>query len=115
MSELPHKLSKGDHRVIFRKIQEDGVQELKECIDRDYVHIKFTETQGGTELGFKLDPEHTDLEGADWEKGEGKIRLAGNLILDYVKVRCVADLDLATLEGKGHLDILEEEAEPASA
>jgi len=30
------------------------------------------------------------------------------LTLNYVKVRCVADIDLSTLNGMGHLVILEE-------
>ena len=113
MSELPRKLSKGDHRVIFPSRLDDPVQELKDCIDRDYVFVKFTETRGGTELGFRLDPEHSDLSAADWENKTGKIRMAGNLTLDYVKVRCVGDIDIATMEGTGHLDILEEEGEGA--
>ncbi len=109
MSELPHKLSKGDHRVIFPSRLDDPHQELKDCIDREYVHVKFTETRGGTELGFRLDPDHSDLSKADWDQKSGKIRMAGNLTLDYVKVRCVADLDIDSLEGTGHLDLLEDE------
>ena len=111
MSELVQKLAKGDHRVIFRAIGDNPVEELKQCIDRDYVHIKFTETQGGTELGFRLDSDHSDLSGADFDKGTGRVRLAGNLTLDYVKVRCVGELDLESMEGTGHLDILEQEEE----
>lgn len=109
MSELVQKLAKGDHRVIFRPVRENAVEELKECVDRKYVHIKFTETRGGTELGFKLDEERSDLSNADWEKGTGRIHVAGNLTLDYVKVRLVADLDIADMVGTGHLEILEEE------
>ena len=109
MSELVQKLAKGDHRVIFRAIGDDAVEELKQCIDRDYVHVKFTETRGGTELGFKLDPEHSDLSGADFDAGTGRVRLAGNLSLDYVKVRCEAEVDIESMEGTGHLVILEEE------
>ena len=111
MSELVQKLAKGDHRVIFRAIGDNPVEELKQCIDRDYVHIKFTETRGGTELGFRLDSEHSDLSHADFDKGTGRVRLAGNLTLDYVKVRCVGDLDLESMEGTGHLDILAQEEE----
>ncbi len=113
MSELVQKLAKGDHRVIFRPIQENGVQELKECIDRGYVHIKFTETRGGTELGVRVDEELSDFSKADFEKATGTIHVAGNLVLDYVPVRCVADLDISTLEGKGHLEILEKEEDKA--
>ena len=111
MSELPHKLAQGEHRVIYPSRLDDPIQELKDSIDRDYVHVKFTETRGGTELGFKLDPEHSNLDGADWENKSGKIRLAGNLTLDYVKVRCEAELEIPSLEGTGHLVILEEEGE----
>ena len=111
MNELVQKLATGEHKVIFPSRLDDPAQELKDCIDRDYVFVKFTETRGGTELGFRLDPEHSDLSQADWENKTGKIRLAGNLSLDYVKVRCVGDIDIATLEGTGHLDILEDEDE----
>ncbi len=65
MSDLPHKLAKGEHKVIFPSRLDDPLQELHDCIDHDYVHVKFTETRGGTELGFRLDPEHSDLSGAD--------------------------------------------------
>lgn len=106
MSELPHKLAQGEHKVIFRPIREDGLGELKAAIDRKYVHVKFTETRGGTELGFPLDEERSDLSQGDFDKGEGAVHLAGELNLDGVQVRCVADLDLATLAGKGHLEIL---------
>lgn len=113
MSELVQKLAKGKHKVIFRPIGDEPVKELKECIDRDYVHIKFTETRGGTELGFRLDPERSDLSQGDFEKGKGKVTLAGKLTLDYVPVWCVGEIDLATMEGKGHLEIREEEQEDA--
>jgi hypothetical protein len=115
MSELPHKLSKGDHKVIYRPIRDDARGELKAAIERKYVHVKFTETRGGTELGFPLDEERSDLSAADWEAGLGSVHLVGELNLDGVPVRCVADIDLATVEGRGHLEILEEAAaEPAA-
>ena len=107
MDELVQRLAEGDHPVITRRAE--SVTELKESIDRGYVLITFTDTRGGTELGIRLDEALTDLSGADFEQGTGTVHLAGNLTLNYVKVRCVADLDLATLEGTGHLEILEEE------
>jgi hypothetical protein len=110
MSELVQKLAKGDHKVIFRAFRDKPLEELKERIDRyNYVHIKFTETRGGTELGVRLDSERTDLSQADFDKGTGVVHLEGNLTLDYVKVRCVADIDISTMEGKGHLEILEDQ------
>ncbi len=111
MSELPNRLAEGEHKVIFPSRLDDPLQELRDCIERDYVFVKFTETRGGTELGFRLDSEHSDLSGADWDKGTGTIRMAGELTLDYVRVRCVGEIDISTMEGTGHLVILEEEDE----
>ncbi len=107
MDELVQRLSEGDHPVVTRRA--NSVEELKQSIDRGYVLVTFTNTRGGTELGIRLDDALTDLSNADFEQGTGTVHLAGNLTLNYVKVRCVADVDLATLDGKGHLDILKEQ------
>lgn len=115
MSELPYKLAKGEHRVVIGAVRDDALKELKAAIDRNYVHVKFTETRGGTELGFRLDHQHSDLSKADFDNGQGEVKLAGNLKLDGVPVRCVAEIDLAKLEGWGHLEILEEAAAPVAA
>ncbi len=39
-----------------------------------------------------------------------KHAISAGPILDYVKVRCIADIDLAMLEGKGHLEKVEAQA-----
>ena len=106
MDELVQRLSEGDHPVIASRA--DSADELKKSIDRGYVLIKFTDTRGGTELGVRLDDAATDLATADFEQGTGTVHLAGNLTLNYVKVRCIADIDIASRQGKGHLEILEE-------
>ena len=114
MSELVNKLSEGSHPVEVTLRPEKSAEALKACVDRGYVHIKFTDTQGGTELGVRLDTAASDLSKADFAKGEGEARFAGDLTLDYVRVRCVADIDLKTFSGSGHLEVLKEEAEPAA-
>ncbi len=106
MDELVQKLAEGDHPVTTSRYK--TVDELKQAIDRGYVLIKFTDTRGGTELGSRLDTSMTNLGGADFANSTGTVHLTGNLTLNYVKVRCIADVDIATLEGKGHLEILEE-------
>lgn len=106
MDELVSRLADGWHPVVVQLRPERTIEELKDCLDRRYVHIKFTETRGGTELGFHLDPEQTDLAGADLASGTGVVRVAGTLTLNYVKVRCLADINLSDLAGQGHLDIL---------
>jgi len=101
---LVDRLSEGDHPVEVSLRPEKTVKLFKEAIDRGYVHIKFTDTQGGTELGVRLDREATDLDNVDFEGQTGNVRLVGGLTLNYVKVRLTADIDLKTLIGKGHLD-----------
>jgi uncharacterized protein YbdZ (MbtH family) len=100
---LVSRLSKGDHPVESSLRPEKTTQALKERIDLGYVHIKFTNTRGGTELGVRLDRDALDLSQADFENKSGTVHLEGELTLDYVKVRCIADIDLKTLAGKGHL------------
>src|SRR4051812_43617546 len=55
MTDLPTRLSQGNTKVTYRARRGDARAELKEAVDRKYVHVLFTETQGGTELGFPLD------------------------------------------------------------
>lgn len=75
-----------------------------------YVLIKFTQTRGGTELGFPLDPDTTDLSGANFDDGTGSVHVEGQLTLNGDPVRCIADIDLATLKGTGRLDLREKVA-----
>jgi uncharacterized protein YbdZ (MbtH family) len=107
---LVDRLCEGDHPVEFSLRPERSVTLLKQAIDRNYVHIKFTNTKGGTELGVRLDRDSCDFSKADFENGSGTVHVAGELTLDYVKVRCIADLDLQTFTGKGHLERVEAEA-----
>lgn len=101
MDDLVNRLSQGGHPVLITRV--NNVQEFKQRIDRGYILLKFTETQGGTELGFKLDHSETVSTDADFERAMGSVHVVGDLILNYDKVRCVADIDLATLKGVGHL------------
>lgn len=106
MSELVEKLTAGDHPVEISLHPERTAAVLKECINRQYVHIKFTDTRGGTELGVRLDPSATDLSKADLEAAKGEAKFVGNLTLDYVKVRCIATVNLETFAGRGKLEAL---------
>jgi uncharacterized protein YbdZ (MbtH family) len=101
---LVERLCEGDHPVEAGLRPEKTVKLFKEAIDRNYVHIKFTKTKGGTELGVRLDREACDFSQADFDQGSGTAHVVGDLTLDYVRVRLIADIALATLEGKGHLE-----------
>lgn len=101
---LVDKLCDGRHPVEVGLRPEKTVKLFREALDRNYVHIKFTRTKGGTELGIKLDPEACDFSKADFDGAQGIAHVEGGLTLDYVKVRCIADIDLRTLEGEGYLE-----------
>ena len=109
MSDLVKRLAEGEHKVCISRA-EKSAKELKDMIDREYVLVKFTETKGGTELGVSLDHERSKLD-ADFEEGTGEVTIVGTLNLDYVDVRCWATVDVSTMEGTGHLEILEDEDE----
>jgi uncharacterized protein YbdZ (MbtH family) len=109
---LVERLCDGDHSVEASLRPEKSVKQFKDAIDRNYVHIKFPNTRGGTELGVRLDRENCDFTQADFDKGTGVVHVEGGLTLDYVKVRCIADIYLTTLAGTGHL--VDVEASPAS-
>lgn|SRR5262249_35814973 len=102
MSQLVQKLSQGDHPVEIALKPEPTLPRLKECIERGYVLLRFTDTRGGTELGVRVDMQASTLN-ADFENGIGHITLAGTLTLDYVKVNCIADIDLSSFKGTGHI------------
>ncbi|MCI0471306.1 MAG: MbtH domain protein [Candidatus Aminicenantes bacterium] len=99
LNELVERLTK-EHDVETAR-PEKTAKALKECIDRDYVHVMFIKT--GTELGVQLYRPDCNFTKADFDNASGKVHLEGGLILNYDKVRCTADIDLSTCEGKGRL------------
>jgi hypothetical protein len=108
MNKLVQSLTEGDHPVTVGGSQPSLQDFQKRVQDMEYVLIKFPETQGGTDLGIRIDKNASDFSQADFEKGTGVAHVEGTLILDYVKVCCVADIELETLYGTGHLVVLEE-------
>jgi hypothetical protein len=111
MNSLVTRLSEGEHTLEASLRPVQSADNLKECIERGFVSVRFLETRGGTELGFNLDRLESDLDKANFDIPEGVVKLVGSLTLDYVKVRCVAEIDLRTLRGRGHLEpILERSA-----
>ena len=104
---LVERLCEGDHPIEVILRPERTVSLLREAIDRGYVHVKFNGTAGGTELGLRLDCEKSVVPLATAESGQGTVHIEGNLTLDFVKVKCVADIDLNSMEGRGRLVKLE--------
>ena len=109
MNDLVKRLSEGSLPVEVSLRPERTIKLFKEMLDRGHVLVKFTQTRGGTELGVPLDKARSDLTHANFDQETGKVRVCGELTLDYVPVRVVADIDLPSLQGEGHLEILGEE------
>ena len=110
MSDLVTRLSQGRHAVDVILRPDKGLPAFREAIRRGYVHIKFPETRGGTELTVKVDQQASCLEAVEAESGS--VKIVGTLTLDYVRVQCVAEIDLASLQGSGHLIQLNDPASP---
>ena len=108
MDELVERLSLGEHPVTVGGPQPSLHEFRKRVEDMGYVFIKFTGTRGGTDLGVRVDRNSTDLSQAHFDQVTGIAHVEGTLTLNYVKVRCVADIHLETLNGTGHLVALEE-------
>lgn len=108
MDELVQRLAEGDHPVTVGGPSPSLEEFRRRVEDMGYVFIKFTGTRGGTDLGVRVDKSATDVSQANFDQHTGSVHVEGTLTLNYVKVRCVADIDLETLNGQGHLVALEE-------
>jgi hypothetical protein len=103
MNELVERLSLAGQNIVVGG-PAASVGELHQRITEiGYVFVKFPDTSGGTDLGVRVDETATDLGQADFANATGSVHIEGTLTLDYVSVRCIADIDLASLSGTGHL------------
>ena len=100
---LVERLCAGRHAVEITLRPEKNVQRFKETLNRDHVPVRFTETNGGSEFGIKLDEAACDFSNVDLENGWGTAHLEGRLSVDFVPVKCVIDIDLPSFEGSGCL------------
>ncbi|GAB4185326.1 MAG: hypothetical protein Tsb002_08970 [Wenzhouxiangellaceae bacterium] len=98
MSQLVDRLSSGPSNVSVSRYKTKD--EFLEAVNKGFVLVRFTETQGGTELGFEIDGDKSEL---DAESNGGHLRLVGPLVLDYVPVTCDVSIDVASLSGQGQL------------
>lgn len=106
-NELVARLCEGDHPVEVILRPESTVTAFKDCVEHGFVLIRFTDTRGGTEVGVKLDHDSCNYTGADYNAHRGSVRLTGRLTLNFTPIRCIADIDIATLTGHGRLELLQ--------
>ncbi len=107
---LVDRLASGDHPAVVCLRPEPSLRQFKDTLDSGYLRVKFTDTNPGTELGVRLNKYDCNFDGANFEEGTGSIHVVGDLSLDFTPVRCVADINLDTLAGHGHIEKAEPEA-----
>lgn len=96
MSPLVEKLSQGEHPVSLTRYQ--GIPGIREALERGFILVKFTGTQGGTEIGMSLE------KNGEVDLASPRASLRGSLTLDYQPVKCTVHIDLGTLTGHGFLE-----------
>lgn len=108
MDELVKTLSEKNHAIRANRTDK-SIESFQKRIDSKYLHILFEET--GTEIGMKLDPDNCHFDKANFEKRTGKVHLEGALTLNYDKVKCITDISIRTMKGKGCLQLIEDDNE----
>jgi uncharacterized protein YbdZ (MbtH family) len=103
---LVERLSHGEHPVEVTGLGDDPLRRLRERIEMGHVMVRFPETRGGTELGVRFEPRNLELSSCDLNAGSGQLPLRGDLTLDGTRVRVHADIDVATMTGRGRLEVL---------
>lgn len=103
MDSLVKHLSDGLHPIIMGGPSQSAQELNTRLTEVGYVFIKFTETNGGTDIGVRVDHIATCLDEADFHAGSGNVHIEGTLNLNYTPVRCIVDLDVASLSGQGYL------------
>lgn len=106
--ELISQLTIGVHPVDVGGYQPQA-RVLQGCIEEScHVKIKFSPNFGSADVNVSLDMEACDFVTADFDGRKGEIHLEGTSTLDNRAVRCIADIDLSTMDGTGYLILLEE-------
>lgn len=101
MSDLLERLSKETQKVELSRYE--SLADFNSALDRNYVLVNFTETQGGTELGFEIDRNQSEIY---HEESDKPFLLVGRLTLNYVDVECHVKINKSDLKGEGILRVL---------
>ncbi len=103
---LVERLCSGEHEIRLVLRPENTLSALKSMVERGFAQIEFTNTRGGTVLGFQIDSDLSDTGALLKPDSESNIRLSGSLTLNFQKVRCTANLSTKTFDGKGKLELI---------
>lgn len=103
---LPVRLSRGPQPLELNLRPGRTMEAFMRQVETGSVQVRFTGTRGGTELAVPLEPGAVERIKMQVSGAEETVQITGNLTLDYVAVRCVADIDLTTFSGTGTLELI---------
>lgn len=106
MDRLVGTLVEGKHPVEF-EARTETLNELSERIKGGFVFIKFTDTEGGTEIGINLEEGSKKLNDNILKKDTSTIKIAGTCELNFHNVKCHAEINLKTRKGFGYIELLD--------
>ncbi|MEM6846627.1 MAG: hypothetical protein AAF580_00935 [Pseudomonadota bacterium] len=113
-SPLVEKLVVGEHHieVCSRSDPDKRREDLIRAIGYDLVHVMFPNTTGGTEIGLNLQRALCDpLElPKDVDSGPERLKIVGDLTLDWVPIRVEADFSLQDYKGTATVRKRDEDA-----
>jgi uncharacterized protein YbdZ (MbtH family) len=104
-----------DHQELLNRFSNPGqsvevilragntAHSLMASIGDGFMKMKFTDSRGEAELGVILDRDAVEVHAADFENQKGLVHLEGGLILNCQRVRCIANINLETMTGRGCL------------
>lgn len=101
---LVEKLINTKHSVVIGYRNESDV-ELAESLKDHYIHIKFSNTQGETELGISIDPNLSNIDEFLDHPNQGIFHIAGRTILDSEPILCTAQIDKKTRKGTADVQL----------
>ncbi len=107
-NELVGRLER-DQPISLVGRPEPSRDELRAQLDRGRIFVRFDET--GTELGVKLAGSALSTAKSEMEAA-GRMKVEGELVLNYNRVTFVGEVDVKTFRGTGHL-VYVADAEPS--
>jgi uncharacterized protein YbdZ (MbtH family) len=110
VEDLVTRLCRGKHAVSVERYKTSAG--LREAIEKGFVLVRFTQTRGGTEVGFKIDRQQSRIEPAD---SSGTTKLVGRFTLDGSRVECSVEIEGDGLEGVGCLTRVDADAAQRAA
>jgi hypothetical protein len=88
-------------------IRYKDVEKLKKAAENGYVLVKFTGTQGGTELGANVKNSDPSCQ-VTFNEQARTASIQGRLKLDFTPVHLFATISLDTFQGTGYLKVVED-------